>query len=327
MLYHLPDHVPWDAVVRSWERAEAGIAGLDARLSVNPLRAGWSGHSHVEDACARLAQDGALVTREDLVLRDGFMDIRYGSQELGQAHHVLRARRMLLRRRPSWALTQEGIDTLLERRPPKLEADGAGQGGDDDADDVLLEASRREAGTHYGGWLEVAQDALRRYPAMIAAALAWDAWRALRPLGRGTWLGSLLIGSLLRLRRKTRHHLLTFNIGLQRLHYRPLATHPLERRLAGALDAMAEAAERGLALLERLEQAQERLAVVLQGRRSTSHLPEVIDLVLSRPLVSVPMVVKELKVSRKSATHLIDEVRPHLRELTGRGRYRAWGVV
>ncbi|WGF91125.1 helix-turn-helix domain-containing protein [Marinivivus vitaminiproducens] len=305
-----------------------GIAALDARLSVSSLRVGWSGHSHVEDACASLAQDGALVTREDLVLRDAFMDVRYGSQELGQAHHVLRARRMLLRRRPAWALTADGIDTLLERRPPKLEEDGAGEGEDGAEDDeALIEATAMEAGTHYGRWLEVAGEALRRYPALIAAALAWDAWRALRPLGRGTWLGRLLIGSLLRLRRKTRRHLLTFNLGLQRMHYRPLATHPLERRLAGALDAMAAASERGLALLERLEQAQERLALVLQGRRSTSHLPDVIDLILSRPLVSAPMLVKELRISRQAATQLIDEVRPHLRELTGRGRYRAWGVV
>lgn len=48
---------------------------------------------------------------------------------------------------------------------------------------------------------------------------------------------------------------------------------------------------------------------------------------LSRPLVSVPMLVRELKVSRQVATPLIDALQPHLRELTGRGRYRAWGVV
>lgn len=64
-----------------------------------------------------------------------------------------------------------------------------------------------------------------------------------------------------------------------------------------------------------------------KGGARARYLPDVIELVLSRPPVSVPMLVRELTVSRQAATQLIDVVRPHLRELTGRGRYRAWGVV
>lgn len=322
MYYSLPDDIPWHAVAGSWERAEAGIAALDARLGSSPVHAGWQGHADILDACASVAWDGTLVTREDLVLRDAFMDIRHGTQELGHAHHVLRARRSILRRRASWAFTSDGIAWMLERRPPE---DGA-QIADDMADD-LPEASDVTVGTRYGRWLEGTSAAMRAYPTLLAAALAWDAWRALRPLGRGTWLGRLLIGNLLRLRHKTRHHLLGFNIGLQRLHYHALATHDLGRRLAGGLDAMAVTAERGMALLLRLETAKERLAQALEGRRSSSRLPEVVDLLLSRPVVSVPMIARDLRVSRQAATQLIDALQPYVRELTGRGRYRAWGVA
>jgi hypothetical protein len=64
---------------------------------------------------------------------------------------------------------------------------------------------------------------------------------------------------------------------------------------------------------------------VLRGRRASSKLPGLIDLVLSRPLVSTSMIQKALSVSRQGALKLIGEF--SLRELTGRESFRAWGVV
>jgi len=61
----------------------------------------------------------------------------------------------------------------------------------------------------------------------------------------------------------------------------------------------------------------------LDGRRSTSRLPELIELVLSRPLISAGMIAKELGVTPRAAQNLVAEL--GLREATGRGRYRAWG--
>jgi hypothetical protein len=64
---------------------------------------------------------------------------------------------------------------------------------------------------------------------------------------------------------------------------------------------------------------------VLRGRRASSKLPGLMDLVLSRPMVSTSMVQAALKVSRQGALDLIAAF--GLRELTGRGSYRAWGIV
>ncbi len=63
----------------------------------------------------------------------------------------------------------------------------------------------------------------------------------------------------------------------------------------------------------------------LRGRRGHSKLPQLVDLFLSRPLISSAMIEKELKVTTRGALNLIAEL--GLREITGRGRYRAWGVV
>ncbi|RUW08668.1 hypothetical protein EOA60_35630, partial [Mesorhizobium sp. M1A.F.Ca.IN.020.06.1.1] len=47
--------------------------------------------------------------------------------------------------------------------------------------------------------------------------------------------------------------------------------------------------------------------------------------VLSRTLISTAMIEKELKVTTRGALNLVGEL--GLREITGRGRYRAWGVM
>ena len=59
-------------------------------------------------------------------------------------------------------------------------------------------------------------------------------------------------------------------------------------------------------------------------RRKTSRLPDLIDLVLARPLVSTTLIADELAISARAAQNLVLEL--GLRELTGRGRYRAWAI-
>jgi hypothetical protein len=62
--------------------------------------------------------------------------------------------------------------------------------------------------------------------------------------------------------------------------------------------------------------------------RSTSRLPELVNLFLSRPLVTVPLAAKLLQVTPKAVDLMLAQLggaRP--RELTGRTRYRAWGIV
>ena len=49
------------------------------------------------------------------------------------------------------------------------------------------------------------------------------------------------------------------------------------------------------------------------------------EFVLSRPLVSAGMVAKALEITPRAALALVQEL--NLRELTGRGRFRAWGIV
>jgi predicted transcriptional regulator len=62
----------------------------------------------------------------------------------------------------------------------------------------------------------------------------------------------------------------------------------------------------------------------LIGRRQTSKLPELIELVMPRPLVSAGIVAKAIDVTPQAAVRIVGEL--GLREMTGRRRFRAWGI-
>ena len=124
-------------------------------------------------------------------------------------------------------------------------------------------------------------------------------------------------------RGKTRHHVASLNVGMRAASYRRAHFHDLGTRMAGFLEDVTAAAERGHKDLDRLTLAREVLGVQLKGRRSTSRLPALADLILSRPLVSVPLAAKELNVSPQAVEGMMGQLGASARELTGRGRYRA----
>jgi hypothetical protein len=84
-------------------------------------------------------------------------------------------------------------------------------------------------------------------------------------------------------------------------------------------------AEIGLKEHDRLALAKTMMDRKLEGRRTSSKLPELVELVMARPLVSASMVAKTLDVTPQAARRIVGEL--GLREMTGRGRFRAWGIL
>lgn len=162
-------------------------------------------------------------------------------------------------------------------------------------------------------------------PPTLGAALIWDCWEALEPMQRQHWLGGQLVSAYLRTRGKVASHLFGFNVGLRAVPRERRRSPNRLTRLLAFLDAMSASAESGMKEIARLGQAREQMTRRLNGRRSSSSLPATIELVLSRPIVSAPMIAKTAKVTQRGALNLIGEL--GVREVTGRGRYRAWGIL
>lgn len=175
-------------------------------------------------------------------------------------------------------------------------------------------------------WLAVV-DRLRgeNMPAVMQAAIAWEAWQDIEPLQHQHWLGTLLVAALLRQTGKVGSHLFCLHAGL-RIVPRDRRKSPLRTtRLLAALDAFAEAAAAGLKEHDRLVMGKGQMERRLRKRRKNSSLPALIELVLARPVVSAGLIAAELKISQRAALDLVAEL--GIREVTGRGRYRAWGFI
>jgi hypothetical protein len=162
-------------------------------------------------------------------------------------------------------------------------------------------------------------------PPTLAAAIAAEAWDRIEPLEHTPWLGRLLAAALLRARGKTRWHLPCLCVGLKAIPRERRQPRDAAARLAVQLEAITAAAEAGLKDHDRWLMTRNLLARKLDGRRATSKLPALLDYVLTRPIVSAGMIAAELKITPRAAQNLVAEL--GLREATGRGRYRAWGIL
>ena len=105
----------------------------------------------------------------------------------------------------------------------------------------------------------------------------------------------------------------------------PTRAMPITRRNGAPRSRMSAAAAAGMKVIDRLTLAKRQLERKALDKRSTSSLPVAIDLFLSRPIVSAHMIAKIARITPRGALHLVSEL--GVREMTGRGRYRAWGIL
>jgi len=362
--YSIPP-IAWQDIVDTMATAEDALARLDERVSKSPIGEGWAARSHFLEAQALMGLEGELVLIEDLVLHDARMDAHAPSHELTKAHSLLRGRRRLAQI-DVVGVDRKLIDQLHGRSiatnvaaaqeedlfPPfddENDEDNAAELTEDDdflatlrtADDLLSKTERsldRIADRHryliydedwdeegrMSAWLDVVART-NDLPPTLAAVIVDDAWSALTPLQHAPGMGRLMAAATLRSRAKTRSHLALFACGLRTIPYAERrGITPVERYLAG-LRALTAGAREGAKNHEAWMTAKTLLERKLAGRRSTSRLPELISLLLSRPLVSSRLIAAELDVSRRAARDLVADL--GLREITGRGRFRAWSLM
>jgi hypothetical protein len=162
-------------------------------------------------------------------------------------------------------------------------------------------------------------------PPVLAAAIAWDAWLLIEPEQRSAWRAPLLAALLLKSRGKTGEFLLPLALGARSAGYhQPKA--PFEARIAGFCALVMASLERCQHELGMLLGARTRLDGLLKGKRRNSKLGALGELLLARPVVSAAMASKALKISPIGARKLITELGSLAHEISGRKRYRVWGV-
>ncbi|MGV2121193.1 RHE_PE00001 family protein [Rhizobium rhizogenes] len=217
------------------------------------------------------------------------------------------------------------IDALLARSEAAIEqAKWPGRADARERDTLVYDLDWDEDARleEWRGVLRQAND----LPAVLQAIVALDAWNELSVLQHAPWLGRLLAASILRQAGiTTGAHLAAVNLGLKTIPVDRRRHPDRETRLLAIAHGFLAAGEIGLKEHNRLALARTMFERKLNGRRTSSKLPELVELVMAKPLVSAKLVAKTLVVTPQAGRRIVLEL--GLREMTGRGRFRAWGVI
>jgi hypothetical protein len=320
--YDIPEKPLDDALLDAFLRVDEALSKLEERARLSPLRQAWANRLLYRNACAAMHTQNCLVYLEDIVLLDGHAFAGSMYPDLSCGLSILKLWQRGLQEDPQLLLRSAMPGEMPRPLSSEVVADPIGAG---DRPEFFYDPDWDEAG-RIDRWRRVWQDT-NRLPPLLAAAIAWDAWHSHAPEQQGTWRAPLLAALVLRARGKTRNLLLPIDTGQWLLRKRWKPQDSFGQRIEMFFDIVVAAVKHAGTELDGLESAKERMILKLKGVRKNSRLADLIELMIAKPLVSIPLACKELRISKQALRLLIPRLGSTPREITERSRYRCWTVM
>ena len=321
-IYQIPENPLDPSIIDAFLRVDEALSRLDERARWSPLQAAWSQRLLYRNACAAMHTQNCLVPLEDLVLLDGHAYTGTMVPDLSAALGILKFWQTGLR--------EDAAMLLRSPMPGEMPRSLASQVLGDpmapqDVPDYFWDPDWDEPGRLHQ-WRRVWQNT-DRLPPLLAAAIAWDAWHTLSPEQQGTWRSTLLAALVMRARGKTRHLLLPVDTAQRLSRKRWDIRDDYPKRMTTFFDMVDHAVQAAGNELDSLSSANERMRLKIKDAPKNSRLPALADLMVAKPIVSIPLACKELRISKQALRIMMPRLGSTPREITERRRYRCWSVV
>ena len=335
--------------VAVYEEALAGLARLDERVKRCPpeLSAGFAARGDFYEAQAAVGRSGELIHLEDVVLHDASMDVRTPTPEVLSASIALHRRRLLVKT-PKQKLASPEFLAKITGLPPsefldlnlshkaKDGTEGDEFGGDADQrelqgiDDNQIDLDQRYASSPVA-WSSHTMAGLygdiAALPAFLGGLVLLDQW-LFNEAERFTDIGPLLCLAHWKAQGFMTAHCPQLGRALWKSRLRWQRNAEFVERITTLARICAELAKTGHAELDRLSLAYELMQLRVSGRSIHAKVKLLPALFIELPLVSAAIIAKRLDVTQQAVDYMLAQLGPALpRELTGRSKYRAWGVV
>lgn len=307
--YETLENISLDVLISPLCRAAELLVRLDERLARSELKDGLTERLLFLEARATQHAEGDLVHLEDLVLLDGAVFSGKTSIPFANALYTLRTWRRALKGSPRELLQAANPGEIpLSKR---------------DEDETGPIPSTGVYDERLAAWRRILRQT-NDYPPLLAAAIVWDAWLTLLPDPNGAWRAPLLSALVLKTRGLTKSFRVPVCVGRKHADYRREEGQDFEERILGYFSWIEAACQRATKELSRVTLGDEMLRLAIKGHQKNSHLPRLVDLFLERPLVTVPLAVKALRIRKQSVIALLPRLGSHIREITERKRCRVW---
>lgn len=319
---------------KAYDGALALLMRLDERLlrADEGLRSGIEARLDFQEAQSLVGLGGGFLHLNDLVLFEADTNSLLPSEDAIKGRRFVARRRALRRLSARELLASESLSQItgLEDLGQSFGQVSSSEDERTEAVDGVEEVSallhrEQPRQTDFASVFSAAKPR----PALLGALLLFDHWR-LHEDDRVSETGPFLVAAYLKGRNLTRAHMAGMASGLWRQSPKWQRGSAPADRLTRAADAIAEAARKTMADMDRLVLARETLRRKLPkhdqaGSQSTLSL--LIDLFMAEPLVTVELASRRLKITPQAVEYQFQKLGTSLpREMTGRKRYRAWGI-
>jgi hypothetical protein len=312
------------------EECTAHFLRFDERLcrADKPLQKGLHERHDYLEAQGMVGVQGSLVHLEDLVLYDLQSLSRVPDEDVHLGAVALALRRWMGKQRGRQLL---GADAL--ERMTGLKSDDSDT--DETVEDTLLRTLMDDVDRAMKGGAKMRERSLasdlaelESLPVMLATVLLLDQFLC-GHMEAKKGAGYILCAAYMRARGLVNHYLPCIARAAWRNRYRHRADVEPERRMLALTEVLSQSARLANDDMNRLSLARDAMTARAARLRKGSRLPDLIDLFLAHPALSVDVMASKLRLTPQAVEHMLNKQLAGTRPpaLSEQKRYRTFGVL